>query len=1082
MERSTRRGSLAANLMVLVLMVVGVSVTIISLAALSGVFDLARSQVAARQKAYRQAAASEIEVHFDGAFRVVERAIGVISDPAAGGIDQVKLAATHETGVEYIDRLVVFATDGAILSAHPSYVAREPLPKPEILSAALSETPSLYWDKSRARLWVARRATAADGTETVVAVRARMGYLGGLLDGFASESSDRWLAVLDSDRSVIASSAIGPNVEPLSIEYEPDKENPATGAVKATSSSGAVMWGEYAELEGYRGIAWRVVTAEPRSAVAVDTMRALIPAVGALVFSVAFSLMFTGLFSRRLVAPLKDLEFHAQQAVSGAYVRSIETDRTDEIGRLADAFNAVALRLNALHDLSQLLASSSSLDQVLDGILSAMSHIVGSSSVAVYLVNDVGEALSLARTRGVQHPGDVTVPLSSSSRLADALYSSGPVPFGDPDPDIAAAFGLAADSPASGLVAPLVVGNEPLGVIAVLNTDHHVFSQAEMEMVRTFSAQAAIAVHNSRLFEEEIRSRHEAEAMREVAERLAMPGELETALGDVAKRVAVLLDAVDWSVAVVDRDLLGMEAASDAANERNILRMWGRALVGRDQRHVLRLGPGDDPLVDEYLVKQDAHFLLMATVIRGGTPGAVLAFAVRRPGALADSHETGVVEALATQIALALDNAFYFEQARTRSANIETIFRISQAVSSSLQIKVVLNRVLDVVQKIFTADTVSLMIFDEQKRVIDTAMARGLVSNDILHFSCAPGQEFPGAVFESGEPAKIDELVTTVGLLAAAAVRQGLHAALAVPLLARGRSLGVLTVFSSEPGVFTEEDRGLLHTFASQAALAIDTADMYGREHMVASVLQSSILPETLPEYPEIKSSSVYQAAGNEAEIGGDYFDLFKTPAGNIVMAIADVCGKGVVAATKTSMIKYTVRGLAATGLSPARMVAQVNRMVAEGGTPSDIVTLWLGVFDVAAGTLVYANGGHPPALFRFADGSGVERLATTGPLLGAIADASYGEQVVPVVPGDTVLLYTDGVTEARRGNRFFGEGRVRRSLRYGGTPDDIAKRLLAALSRFAPGQLRDDAAILAVTFGPLPGDIAAGDPLAANE
>ncbi|MDZ4064117.1 MAG: SpoIIE family protein phosphatase, partial [Coriobacteriia bacterium] len=679
-------------------------------------------------------------------------------------------------------------------------------------------------------------------------------------------------------------------------------------------------------------------------------------------------------------------------------------------------------------------------------------------------------------------PGDVTVPLSSSSWLADALHASGPILFGDSSPDIAAAFGLAADSLASGLVAPLVVGNEPLGVIAVLNTDHHVFSQAEMEMVRTFSAQAAVAVYNSRLFEEEIRSRREAEAMREVAERLAMPGELETALGDVVKRVAVLLDAVDWSVAVVDRDVFGMEAASDAAYERDILRMWGRAFMGRDQRHVVRLCMGEDPLVDEYLLTRNAHLLLMATVIRGGTPGAVLALAMRRPRVLSESHENGVVEALAIQIALALDNAFHFEQARTRSANIETIFRISQAVSSSLQIKVVLNRVLDVVQKIFTADTVSLMIFDEQKRVIDTAMARGLVSNDILHFSCASGQEFPGIVFESGEPAKIDELLTTVGLLPAAAVRQGLHAALAVPLLARGRSLGVLTVFSSEPGVFTEEDMGLLHTFASQAALAIDTADMYGREHMVASVLQSSILPETLPEYPEIKSSSVYQAAGNEAEIGGDYFDLFKTPAGNIVLAIADVCGKGVVAATKTSMIKYTIRGLAATGLSPARMVAQVNRMVAEGGAPSDIVTLWLGVFDVTAGTLVYANGGHPPALLRLAASSGVERLATTGPLLGAIADASYGEQIVPVSPGDTVLLYTDGVTEARRGNRFFGEGRVRRSLRYGGTPDDIAKRLLAALSRFAPGQLRDDAAILVVTFGPLSVDMAEDGPLAENE
>ncbi|MDP2400426.1 MAG: SpoIIE family protein phosphatase, partial [Actinomycetota bacterium] len=419
--------------------------------------------------------------------------------------------------------------------------------------------------------------------------------------------------------------------------------------------------------------------------------------------------------------------------------------------------------------------------------------------------------------------------------------------------------------------------------------------------------------------------------------------------------------------------------------------------------------------------------------------------------------------ALGNELSLALDNAFYFAQARSRAANLETIFRISQAVGSSLQIKVVLNRVLDVVQKIFSADAVSLMEYDENRQMIVTAMARGLISNDILHYECEPGEVVPGRVYSGGEPIKIDDLSLDSGGLPASSLEQGLTSLLSVPLLARGRSLGVLTIFSVQSGAFSDEDMGLLHTFASQAALAIDTADLYGKEHHVASVLQASILPQNLPDFAEIEAASVYLPAGQDAEIGGDYFDLFKAPDGSIVMAIGDVCGKGIEAATKTSMIKFSVRALVAAGLGPAAVLAEVNRMIAETGRTSDIVTLWVGLLDARTGRLRYAHGGHPPAIVRTVVPHADGRLATTGPLLGALMDAEYDEAVTELRADEIVLLYTDGVTEARRGNKFFGEGRVRRSLTKANTAAEAVDGLLSALDVFVPGNLRDDAAVLAI-------------------
>jgi serine phosphatase RsbU (regulator of sigma subunit) len=355
------------------------------------------------------------------------------------------------------------------------------------------------------------------------------------------------------------------------------------------------------------------------------------------------------------------------------------------------------------------------------------------------------------------------------------------------------------------------------------------------------------------------------------------------------------------------------------------------------------------------------------------------------------------------------------------------------------------------------------MIYDPRKREITTSMARGSVSSDIVGLRLAPGEDVPGYVFSTGEPATFRDLHESMGGIAGSAAARGLRSMIAVPMLARGRSIGVLVVFSAEPGAFSEEDMNVLQTFASQAALAADTARMYSREHEVASILQASILPGDLPEYAEIEAASAYEPAGADVEIGGDYYDLFRADDGSIWFAIADVCGKGVVAATKTSMIKYSVRSLVAAGLKPASVLGEVNRMVVGSGETSDIVTLWVGRYEPSRGELAWSSGGHPPAALLRPDAGEVEWLAPTGPLLGALADVVYGEDRVTLSPGDSVLLYTDGVTEARNGNIFFGEDRVRDSVVVGGTPRELIRRLLTAVRRFGRGDLRDDVALLAI-------------------
>ncbi|HET6498659.1 MAG TPA: SpoIIE family protein phosphatase [Coriobacteriia bacterium] len=1062
-RKRTRLKSLAARVVLLTFVLAMLAVSVVSLSALVGVYDLARREVTARHHAYLQALVGDIEIRLDAADRVVTRAAAIGLEPVSGEVDRAAIAAQYEMGIEYVDQLLLTTRDGTVVSGYPALRTPRSIMGEPLLATATTESVRYRYgrlaDEQQASLWAARAVTG--DADLVMMARVRSGFLGPAVERWSDQDVGRWVLLMQQDGAAIVMSAGAEGVAQDGMVYTPPADAPGIGAVEAITHDATVLWGHYVDIDAHPGISWRGVIVEPRNAVVLATIGALAPAVAALVASGLATLAIVTVFARRLVAPLSQLEARARDAVTGAYVRPLQSDRADEVGRLAAAFNAIALRLNALHDLSQLLASSSRLDQVLDGITSAMGHIVGTATVAVFLVDEHARCLTLARARDLGAESTPDLPLDADSWLIRAMKA------GDPLISTLDASELHAIAPGeygprvTVLTAPLAVGAEPLGVIAVIEDGVRTFSDAEMEMVRTFSAQAAVAVFNSRLFEVESRSRTEAEVLRAVAENLSRPQDLAVALDTIEETTAVLLGASDTVLAVSDRPRFGLPAASDGGSERELLEAWE---AGFDEgQQTMTVDASSGPHAVRLLEGASAQRVLLAAVGIDGETCGVLGF-FRAGSRQFTAREHRLATAVASQLALALESAQNFERARTRAVNLETIFRISQAVSSSLQTKVVLNRVLDVVQKIFAADAVSLMTYETGSQELQTEMARGMISPAMLGYRTEPGSDVPGAVFSSGDPVRVGRIDEAGDGIGALALAQGLRSMLAVPLLARGRSIGVLSVFSAMPDAFTDEDMGLLHTFAAQAALAIDTAKLYGKEHFVASVLQASILPKTLPDFPEIESSSLYLPAGVEAEIGGDYFDLFRAPGTGIFLVMGDVCGKGVVAATKTSRIKYTVRGLAAAGLGPDEIISEVNRMVSETNEPSDIVTLWIGRVDVDSGTLSYANGGHPPALLRRTlPTSSVVRLLPTGPLLGATPLARYECVSVPIGEGDMLVLYTDGVTEARRGNRFFGEGRVQRALRQGMDADDVTRRLLAALERFVPGAIRDDAAVLAV-------------------
>ncbi|MBA4370101.1 MAG: hypothetical protein C0418_00790 [Coriobacteriaceae bacterium] len=1055
---------LAGNLTLLALAIVGGALVLVGAAALGGVYDFARREVDARLVDYSRLVAGEVEGRFSAAGAVVRDVADTVVR-GDGRVDAAALAVAYGRNQQRFERLYVLDASGALEAAYPPVKGIfAPAGLPAVADADGSPRFAVRSGEGTAAptVWV---YVSTEVTGHVLVGRLKTDAVAVLLDQVAGARQGRVAVVLETGGPMLLRGA-GREVVPGRMVFEPfDADDASAGRVSIWDTRYGTQAGAYSDVRGLSGLDWRVVVAEPHAMVLRDVWAALMPAAVVMFVLSVLLVVLTYVTASLLVRPLRDLEARAHKAQAGAYVRPLAVRRQDEVGRLAEAFNALILRLNALHDVAELMAGAAHIEQVLDAIVSALRHIAPSARSAVYLVEPSRSRLVLARSSGSSMEAEKELPLTRHSWIEDVLGGVGPAcPTALARAGGGEAAALAEVGPGSGFAVPLAAGSEAIGVI-VLFQPVRALSDAEMDMVRVFAAQAAVAIRTSRLFEMEHLSRREAEVLRAVAEQLSNPADLAEAMHIVGALAGALLGTAQSGVSLREDCAPGVDVTA-ATSDRGWLELWDALAAGGSadpERSVVMEDVAAVPEASAWALGRDVASMMLVPLLRGREACGVLAFEWGSPGVQMDEHRVALARTIGRQMGLALENAALFEEARSRATNLETIFRVSQTVSSALQSKVVLNRVLDVVQKIFSADAVALMTYDPARRVIATAMARGLLSQEMLYFETVPGEDLPGQVFEERVPVAEGELGSREDRLSRLALSQGLHSLLAVPLMARGRSIGVLSAYSREREAFEPEDVELLMTFAAQAALAIDTANLFAREHAVASVLQSSLVPARVPSPEGLDIASEYRVGSPDAEIGGDYYDVFRTPDGRWALVIGDVCGKGVEAATKTSMIKYATRGLVAAGAGPAEALALLNDMVCESGDASDIVTVWLGMLDADAGRLTYGNGGHPPALLMDPASKRITRLSTTGPILGAIAGVPFDEREVRVPKGASLLLYTDGVTEARKGNRFFGEGRVRRALREGGTADQTATRLLEALEEFAALGLRDDVAVLVV-------------------
>ncbi|HTJ75415.1 MAG TPA: PP2C family protein-serine/threonine phosphatase [Acidimicrobiales bacterium] len=246
-----------------------------------------------------------------------------------------------------------------------------------------------------------------------------------------------------------------------------------------------------------------------------------------------------------------------------------------------------------------------------------------------------------------------------------------------------------------------------------------------------------------------------------------------------------------------------------------------------------------------------------------------------------------------------------------------------------------------------------------------------------------------------------------------------------------------------------------------RASLERRAEEVLAQENLAPRRWAARLAPEELPEFEGFEVGRAYEAG--TGLMAGDFYDVTPTGPKRVAAVIGDVSGHGIEPSITAFQVKYLLRVFLRQYRDPAQALEELNAIISAQTRNEEFVSLCLVVFDQAAGTLRYASAGHPPA-WLWHDGE-VRPLRSTGPLLTLNPKASYGSREVALDPGDLLVLYTDGLAEARAGGQLFGEERIAAHIRRdpGVGADVLCKSLLAAARDFATGPIRDDVAILAV-------------------
>jgi serine phosphatase RsbU (regulator of sigma subunit) len=684
---------------------------------------------------------------------------------------------------------------------------------------------------------------------------------------------------------------------------------------------------------------------------------------------------------------------------------------------------------------------------------------------------------------GGSHGLDAGADLEPARRLAElALAEPGPV-RALPAEQLPGGCGVSTTVP---------LGRPPTGVLQLLHAPGEEPGPEQLTLLATFGVRAAHALRasaRSQVLSLELeRTRALVAVIGQATAELSVSHTLQTAVDRVADLLAVERVAVYLRTG---ED--GLEPAAERGLSGAHARLAERLLD-------LALGPARGRAVVEVAdAARDPRMLGAAASAREAEIGAVLAvplyvrdeviglLAVYPNGRRsASEHETALLAALAGQLAVAVQNAQLHERStrlgaereaaldaeRESARRLRALYEISRSFAQSLSLDETLNALARTVVDVLDLDAALVRMPDERREqlvphaleVRDLQLEQAVRA--ILHRSQPFGSRAVQRLFRTARPHRVTTAdAGSGGALQALApfLEKGWTMAI-VPVALPNEVLGSLAILSFRPGdPISDETVDAAAAIAGQAALAIDNARLYQQQKQFADTMQRSLLPRSRPSVAGLEVGEVYESA-SRVDVGGDVYDFVTLDEGRLAVVLGDVTGHGVEATADMAMAKFVFRSLAREHPEPADFLASANDIVCGEIATGKFITMTYVAVDGERGEVACASAGHPPPRLLLPDGR-VHGLDAQGLVLGIDSGQEYEAVRAELPPGASLVLYTDGVVEARRNRELYGVERLdalleaRRELHARA----LAHAVTEDAREFAGGELSDDLAVVVI-------------------
>jgi serine phosphatase RsbU (regulator of sigma subunit) len=644
------------------------------------------------------------------------------------------------------------------------------------------------------------------------------------------------------------------------------------------------------------------------------------------------------------------------------------------------------------------------------------------------------------------------------------------------------------------LATTLSLGEPPVAALQLL-FDRDDSAEDGLARLASFTARAALALRRSRRVSLVALALRRSQTLMAVVSQAIAHLSLTHTLETVVERVAELTSSAHVGVYLREGERLSAAAARGLSGAHTDLaeRLLELALGPFRSRGYLFI---EDMRADPRLAGLEQTFeesgvrrcLLVPLAAHEEVIGALAVFR-SHPRPYREGEE-GLLIALSSQLAVAVQNARLHERTKELSAKLEQrveserrarrrlqgLYEITHSFAESLSFEAILNAVAKTMVELFDLDAVAIRMSDERGEVLETRAFH--VADPNLHGPVETLIRRPQPLtaplarrlFRSQRPVMLasEELAgSDAHAILAPFLRQGSTAAV-LPLVTPVEVLGTLTLISLDPiRPLTAETVDAAMAVVGQAALAIDNARLYQQQKDFSDAMQRSLLPRALPTVPGLEVGHVYQSSAR-VDVGGDVYDFLELGRGSLAIVIGDVLGKGIQATADMAMAKFSFRALARSHPEPSDFLANANEVVVEEIEPGKFITMLYVLVDTEAAEVACASAGHPPIRIVGRDGK-VTALDARGLALGIEPGQEYPAERLSLERGATVVLYTDGVLEARRNGELYGERRLDALLasRAGLSAQHLAETILADCRSFAGGELADDCAVVCLRLAP---------------